>query len=93
MESITADRVIDEEESRHLCYVLDQWTAQMTDAQDYVKDYKKDDPDIMLNSGLGNLEEEAERALDILSEVEWRIRRMPLRRKAGSVATTSGGQV
>ena len=70
MESTMTDRVIDEEETEHICFVLDQWVAQMTDAQNYVEDYKKDDPKILLNSGLGNLEDEAERALELLSKVE-----------------------
>ena len=70
MGSIAVDRIIDNEESKHICFALDQWITQMADAQDYVKDYRRDAPELTLKSGLGNLEKEAERALEILSEVE-----------------------
>ena len=70
--SISADRIIDKEESQHICFALDQWTAQMTAARDYVQNYREAEPDIVerRNSGLSNLEDEANRALELLNKVE-----------------------
>ena len=71
MASISADRIIDIEEYMHICFVLEQWTTQMTDARDYVQDYRRDEPEtVEKNPGLGHLEQEAERALALVSEVE-----------------------
>ena len=69
--SISEDRIIDKEESQRICLALDQWTAQMTDAITYVQDYRKVDPQtVEKNPGLGNLEHEANRALELLNQVE-----------------------
>lgn len=71
MASINEDRIIDKEESTSICFALDQWTTQMTAARDYVTEYEQIDPDtVAKNPGLGNLKKEAERALDILEQVE-----------------------
>ena len=71
LQNIMADGIIDEEESKRICFALDQWTAQMNAARAYVQDYRRDDPEtVEKNPGLGNLEREAERALDTLSVVK-----------------------
>ena len=71
MDSIMQDRIIDKEESTSICFALDQWTTQMTDAITYVQDYRKVDPQtVEKNPGLGNLEHEANRALELLNQVE-----------------------
>ena len=71
MNAINEDRIIDKEESRHICFALEQWTAQMTSARDYVQDYRKDEAALVeKNPGLGNLEQEANHALELLSKVE-----------------------
>ena len=71
MESINQDRIISQEESNHICFSLDQWTAQMTAARDYVTEYERVDPEtVNKNPGLGNLKKEAERALALLNQVK-----------------------
>ena len=71
MASINEDRIIDKEESTSICFALDQWLAQMTAARDYVTEYEQVDPEtVAKNPGLGNLKEEANRALELLSQVE-----------------------
>ena len=69
--SISEDRIIDKEESQRICFALDQWTTQMTEAITYVQDYRKTDPQtVEKNPGLGNLEHEATRALELLNQIE-----------------------
>ena len=71
IQNIMDDQIIDEEESKRVCFVLAQWMNQMNAARDYVQDYRRDDPGtVQKNPGLGNLEREAERALDTLSVVK-----------------------
>ena len=70
MSAISADRIISKDESAHICFALDQWIDQMTAARDYVRNYREVDPETVENSGLPNLESEAERALVLLNEVE-----------------------
>ena len=71
MRSINADRVIDKEESVRICFVLDQWMAQMESARDYVVAYREVEPGtVEKNPGLQNLKAEAERAIALLSEIE-----------------------
>lgn len=71
MGDISTDRVVSQEESRHICFTKEQWTLQMEEARDYVLDYRQDAPDFVAkNPELGNLEQEAERALDLLSQIE-----------------------
>lgn len=54
MKDISADRVIDKNESARICFVLPQWKAQLRAAQDYVADYRKVEPTIVSkNPGLG----------------------------------------
>ena len=69
--SISEDRIIDKTESQHVCFALDQWTTQMTDARDYVQEFREIDPEtVEKNPGLGNVQHEAERALELLNQVE-----------------------
>ena len=69
--AISEDKIIDKDESKHICFVLDQWIAQMTDARDYVQEFRVVDPEtVEKNPGLGNLQYEAERALELLDQVE-----------------------
>ncbi len=71
MKEINADRVIDKDESARICFLLDQWTTQMEEARHYVVNYRKVEPDtVEKNSGLGNLQTEAERGLALLHEIE-----------------------
>ena len=71
VQNVMDDQIIDEEESKHICFALDQWTTQMSAARDYVQDYRRDDPEtVQKNPGLGNLEHEVERALELLNQVE-----------------------
>ena len=68
---INADRVVDADELLRICFVLDQWKAQMTEARDYVVDYRKADAvTVEKNPGLQNLQAEAERALALLTEIQ-----------------------
>ena len=71
MKEISADRVIDKDESARICFLLDQWSTQMEEARDYVVNFRNVDPDtVEKNPGLGNLQTEAERGLALLTEVE-----------------------
>ena len=63
--------MIDKEETRHICFVLDQWITQMTAARDYVQEYREVDSEtVEKNPGLATLEQEAERALQLLTQLE-----------------------
>ena len=68
MESINADRIIDQGESQRICFALDQWTAQMQAAKDYIQDYRRDEPQYA--AGVGNLEEETDKVLELLNEAD-----------------------
>ena len=71
MSAVTADRIISEEESEHICFALDQWTAQMIAVRDYVEEYEQVDPETVLgNPALGDLKSEVERALALLAEAK-----------------------
>ena len=68
---LSTDRIVDEEESRHVCFAFDQWTAQMNAAWNYVQAYRNADPEtVEKNPGLESLEREAKRALGLLEQVE-----------------------
>ena len=70
-EGVTADRVIDREESRDLCHNAEQWRAQLEAAQAYVSAYRAAAPELVAGTPrLHNLEPEAERALVIVRELE-----------------------
>ena len=65
MTSINADRVIDRTELDEICFLRAQWEYQLTAARDYVRQYRRDDPDtVEKNLGFGNLQEQAERSLE-----------------------------
>ena len=69
--AINQDRVVDPEESRMVCFLKPQWTAQLTAAKEYVGNYRRVDPDTVAeNPGLSNLQAEADRGLDLLKELE-----------------------
>ena len=71
MRSINADRVIDKEESVRICFLFNQWIAQMESARNYVLTYREVEPEtVEKNLGLQNLQAEAERAIALLSEIE-----------------------
>ena len=68
---ISADRVIDKNESARICFLLPQWESQLKSAHDYVVNYRNVEPDtVEKNPGLGNLQTEAERGLALLTEIE-----------------------
>ncbi len=71
MAAISEDRVIDEAESKALCFLKDQWVYQLTAAKEYVENYREVEPETVAdNPGLGNLELAAIRGLGLLDEVE-----------------------
>ena len=71
MQGISADRVIDNEESTRICFLLSQWESQLSSARDYVVNYRRVEPSTVENNpGLGNLQTEAERGLELLAEIE-----------------------
>ncbi len=71
MASIGADHIIDKEESQHMCFSLEQWTTQMNAAIGYVQNYRETDPQTVEESHrLGNLENEAARALGLLNQTD-----------------------
>ena len=68
MVKVNDDRVIDRAELDNMCFLSDQWKAQLVAARDYVKDYREDDPKLMeQHKGLENLETEAEAGLRLVS--------------------------
>ena len=69
--TINQDRVIDEEESKTICFLKPQWIEQLTAAKAYVGSYRRVEPDTVAeNPGLANLEAEAVRGLELLDELE-----------------------
>ena len=73
VKDISEDRIVDMEELGHVCFAHEQWTAQMTEARDYVREYRKTDPQLLdENPSLLDLQSEAERALALLAKVECR---------------------
>ena len=71
IEAVNDDRIVDEEESRHICFARQQWTTQMTEARDYVQEYREVEPQTVEQApSLRNLESEAERASSLLAKVE-----------------------
>ena len=68
MAAINADRIIDQEESQHICFALDQWTTQMNAALNYMQDYRRDEPEFA--AGVGDLEGEAAKILELLDEAD-----------------------
>ena len=69
MEEISADRVISQDESEHICFALDQWTTQMTAARDFAQVHS----DAISRYPVGpitSIEDEAEKALKLLEEAE-----------------------
>ena len=71
MADVSADRVVDETEMDRICYLQQQWEAQITAARDYVQEYRRIEPDVVeKNPGLQDLEDEAERSLEIVMEVK-----------------------
>ena len=71
MKAMSEDRVIDPGEREVMCFAHDQWTVQMTEARYYVRDYRRIDRHLVDTSELlSALEDEAERALALLAEME-----------------------
>ena len=65
MDSFNDDRVIDRTELDQICFLRAQWEDQLTAARDYVRQYRRDDPDTVTElSGLGSLQERAEQGLE-----------------------------
>ena len=65
MDSFNDDRVIDRTELDQICFLRPQWEDQLTAARDYVRQYRRDDPDTVTElSGLGSLQERAEQGLE-----------------------------
>ena len=65
MDSVNDDRVIDRTELDEICFLRGQWEDQLTAAQDYVRQFRRDDPDtVEKNPGLGSLQERAEQGLE-----------------------------
>ena len=71
MHAVNADKVIDLRESRDLCYKAPQWREQMTAAREYVAAYREAEPETVAdNPRISNLEVEADRAMEIVEELE-----------------------
>ena len=71
LQAVNADRVIDLEESRDLCYKAPQWREQMTAVRQYVADYREVDPETVAETPrIHKLETEAYRAMEIVVELE-----------------------
>ena len=71
VERISDDRVIDQDESKDICFLLPQWEAQLTNALTYIQDYRASEPEFVTQTPLlWKLEEEAIRGLKLLGEVE-----------------------
>ena len=70
--AIAADRIVDEEEARQICFALPQWRAQLTEARDYVKEYRRVEPEMVNEplNGLQTLEKQAEEGLALLNEAD-----------------------
>ncbi len=68
--SISADRIIDKEESKRICFVKEQWTTQMAAAKTYVVEYRKFDPIRAALPSIYKIEEEANRILELLSQAD-----------------------
>ena len=67
---ISADRVIDKDESARICFLLPQWENQLKAASDYVSDYRRVEPDTVRKNGLDRLESQADDGLALLAEVK-----------------------
>ena len=71
VEAVTGDRVLDRQELERICFLKPQWEEQLRAAHDYVVKYRKDDPDkVAKEQILRNLEDRAERGLDLLAGTE-----------------------
>ena len=71
MREIDADRLVTPAELQHICSVKPQWVRHLEAAQDYVRAYREYDLiTVQRNPGLGNMAQEAERALALLAQVE-----------------------
>ena len=72
VQSISADRVIDQEEAADICFLVDTWEAQLTEAIVYVRDFRSVEPEFVNEplNGLLALEEQAIKGLTLLEEVE-----------------------
>ena len=68
MKEVSADRIISKQESKHICFTLDQWTAQLTAARDYVQENREAID--RKYPGVSGIEDEAEEALELLAEIE-----------------------
>ena len=70
MQEINADRIISKEESKHICFALEQWTTQMNAAKQYVIEYREFDPERAALPSVYKIKEEADRILELLSQAE-----------------------
>ena len=71
MFAVNEDYVIDLQESRDLCYKAPQWGEQMTAVREYVAAYREIEPETVAETPrIYNLETEADRALEIVEELE-----------------------
>ena len=69
--SSTADGVLDREDAGSTCTLLPQWEGQLAAAQVYVAEYREVEPDTVRSAPiLLDLESEAGRGLDLLSQVD-----------------------
>ena len=67
MDSFNDDKMIDRTELDEICFLRAQWEDQLTAARDYVRQYRRGDPDRVTElSGLGSLQERAEQGLEIV---------------------------
>ena len=71
IESFRADERIDADDVRYFCARHDSWHAQLKSARDYVREFRRIDPDKVAGvPGLQRLEERAVMLLDLIEEAE-----------------------
>ena len=71
MFEVNADRVIDLQESKDLCYKAPQWREQMTAVREYVSEYREVEPETVAETPrIHLLETEADKAMEIVEELE-----------------------
>ena len=71
MEAVNADKVIDLQESRDLCYKAPQWRAHMEAAKEYVAAYREAEPETVAEyARIHKLETEADRAMVVVVGIE-----------------------
>ncbi len=71
VEAVMADKVIDQAESRDLCFKAAQWRTQLEAAQEYMARYRRVEPTLVANTPrIHLLKPESERTLKVVAGLE-----------------------